>query len=68
MQKPRCDLCLEPQLFADLFAALFVQDLDRDLALEDLVGCGVDRPHTTTAQLLFEEESLVERRADTDHR
>ena len=38
------------------------------LRSQDLVGRRVDRPHAAAAQLLLQEEPLVERRADPDHR
>ena len=68
VQQPGGDLGLQPQPLADLLAALFLEHLDRDAALQDLVGRRIDRPHAATAQLLFQEKSLVERRADADHR
>ena len=56
VQQPGGDLGLEPEPLADLLAALFLEDLDGDAALEDLVGGRIDRPHAAAAQLLFQEE------------
>ena len=56
------------QALADLLAALLLEQLDRDAALQDLVGRRIDRPHAPPAQLLLQQKPLIERRANADHR
>ena len=67
MNQPGEDLGLEADLLGFLLGAGVLQQFDGHVPAEQLVGRPVDGAHAALAELLFQGESLVERRAYADH-
>ncbi len=58
---------LQPQPSPNFLATLFFENLDGDRSFEKLIGSRVYGPHSAPAELLLQQEPLIEDRADVDH-
>ncbi len=67
VNQPGEDLGLEADLLGFLLGAGILQQFDGHVPPEQLVGRPVDGAHAPLAELLFQDESLVEVRAYADH-